>query len=67
MNVQCRIIKINDKKGLIKLTNKNEIKVLDENLVKEINVDRIELYFDYDEKKITVEQKVKILIDIGLI
>ena len=27
MNVQCRIIKINDKKGLIKLTNKNEIKL----------------------------------------
>ena len=40
------------------LTNKNEIKVLDENLVKEINVDRIELYFDYDEKKITVEEKI---------
>lgn len=27
MNAQCRIIKINDKKGLIKLTNKNEIKL----------------------------------------
>lgn len=27
MNVQCRIIKINDKKELIKLTNKNEIKL----------------------------------------
>ena len=40
------------------LTNKNEIKVLDENLVKEINVDRIELYFDYDEKKITVEERI---------
>lgn len=27
MNVHCRTIKINDKKGLIKLTNKNEIKL----------------------------------------